>query len=596
MNVTETAPKSSNFSLFLKALLPYGWILAGTCLAVAASAGMALSFGHILKTLVDQGFVAESATHLNRALTMMLMIVAGLALASFARLTMSGWLAEKIVSDLSARSFGHLLKLDPAFFDRHNSHEMAARISADAALIQGVVATSMPLVLRNILMLIGGIAMLATTSPRLTLLVLIVLPLVAVPVIVLGRMVRRNARHVQDETGNLGGLLGESLSGIQTVQSFTYENALKSRYNEATRNVSRAALRQTLSRSGMVSSVILILFSSICVVLWYGAHDVLDGNLSAGNLVSFVFYAGMVASAFGVLGDMGSALIRAAAAFERMTAILNVQPNLADSNFTPDLKGDIAFNAASFAYQEQNILNGLTLSIPAGTTAALVGASGEGKTTVFKLLMRLYDVQSGAVTVDGHDVRAINLNTLRQAISYVPQDAILFSGSVRENILVGNPDASDAEMFAAAKASLSHDFIQSLPDGYNTLVGERGMKLSGGQRQRIALARALLKNAPVLLLDEATASLDTENEQAIQQALKGQHGKRTMLIIAHRLSTVMEADMIFVMSGGQIVEQGTHADLVAKRGLYSRMVEAQFLTDESRARRLHPDIPAGIVH
>ncbi|HEY8963868.1 MAG TPA: ABC transporter transmembrane domain-containing protein, partial [Alphaproteobacteria bacterium] len=504
--------------------------------------------------------------------------------------------AEKIVSDLSARSFGHLLKLDPAFFDRHNSHEMAARISADAALIQGVVATSMPLVLRNILMLIGGIAMLATTSPRLTLLVLIVLPLVAVPVIVLGRMVRRNARHVQDETGNLGGLLGESLSGIQTVQSFTYENALKSRYNEATRNVSRAALRQTLSRSGMVSSVILILFSSICVVLWYGAHDVLDGNLSAGNLVSFVFYAGMVASAFGVLGDMGSALIRAAAAFERMTAILNVQPNLADSNFTPDLKGDIAFNAASFAYQEQNILNGLTLSIPAGTTAALVGASGEGKTTVFKLLMRLYDVQSGAVTVDGHDVRAINLNTLRQAISYVPQDAILFSGSVRENILVGNPDASDAEMFAAAKASLSHDFIQSLPDGYNTLVGERGMKLSGGQRQRIALARALLKNAPVLLLDEATASLDTENEQAIQQALKGQHGKRTMLIIAHRLSTVMEADMIFVMSGGQIVEQGTHADLVAKRGLYSRMVEAQFLTDESRARRLHPDIPAGIVH
>ncbi|MBU6234905.1 MAG: ATP-binding cassette domain-containing protein [Alphaproteobacteria bacterium] len=561
------------------------------------SAGITLGFGLLLKGLVDKGFTNNDISHLNHTLYIMLGMIVMLALGSFARLAISGWLSEKIVSGLRIRAYAHLLTLDPSFYQRRNSAEISSALSADMTTISTVVASSLPLVVRHSLMAVGGLTMLVATSPQLTLLVLVALPLVGIPVVLIGRIVRKRSKLAQEHAGTLGGMVGESLSAIQTVQSYTAEGTFLGRYVAQSSVAGQAAMRQVFSRSAMVASIIFILFTALCAVMWVGAHDVMQGEMSAGALTSFVFYAGIVASAFSVLGDMGAAVFRAAAALDRVNGLLAEETAIASGANAKPVNGSIAFENVVFRYNEAvkaAALDGLTLNIRMGETVAIVGDSGAGKTTVFQLLMRFYDATSGRITLDGQDIKTLDLAHLRRAIAYVPQDSALFSGSVRENILLGKPDATPDMVEAAARQAMAHDFIMALPQGYETPLGERGMRLSGGQKQRIALARALLKSAPVLLLDEATAALDSNNEKSIQDAVQALHGKRTVVIIAHRLSTIMYADRIYVMHAGKVAEAGTHAELLAKGGLYARMVAQQFAVAEDKARREYPDLTGSI--
>lgn len=575
-----------------------GWFIL-MLVVLATSAMITLAFGLLLKGLVDKGFSTGDASHLDKTLVVMLGMVVVLAVASFARLAISGWLSEQIVARLRLTTFAHLLTLDPAFYQRKNSSEITSSLTADLTTISTVVSSSLPLVVRHSLMALGGFAMLVATSPQLTLLVMGALPLVGIPVVLIGRLVRKKSRMSQECVGALGGMVGETLGAIQTVQSYTAESRFQEKFLEGTAVAGRVAMQQVYSRSAMVSSIIFILFASLCAVMWVGASDVMKGEMTAGALTSFVFYAGVVASAFGVLGDMGAALFRAAASLDRVNALLAEKPVIAD---TPgaDAKpvyGNLVLENITFRYGDaakSPALDGLTMSIKAGQTVAIVGDSGAGKTTIFQLLMRFYDPQGGRILMDGEDIRGLSLQTLRHAIAYVPQDSALFSGSVRENILLGSPDATQDMIEAAARDAQAHDFILALPEGYDTPLGERGMRLSGGQKQRICLARALLKTAPVLLLDEATAALDTGNEKAIQHAVQALHGRRTVIIIAHRLSTIMEADRIYVLHNGKILEAGTHTELVAKGGAYARMVAHQFSQVEDRARREYPDLTGSI--
>ncbi len=562
-------------------------------LALVAAAGITLGFGYVLKELVDQGLAGKDIARINHLLGIMVLMVAALALASFTRLSIAGWLAENVVARLRVRAFTRLLLLDPAFYQRRMSHEVANALSVDTTLIGSTIGTSLPLVVRNILLVTGGIVMLVATSPRLTLMVLAIMPLVALPIVLIGRLIRRNAKKSQEHTGLLGGLMGETLSNIQIVQSYTAEERFARKYANAAHDTLKAAMRQTVTRASMASSVIFVLFSSLCAVMWIGARDVMGGTMSSGALASFVFYAALVASAFGILGDVGAALFRAAAALERVQDILSLEPGIHSPQISarlPDAAGALQISDLHFRYNETPVIDGLSFSVPAGKTIAIVGPSGAGKTTLFQLLMRFADPQAGSIALDGRDIRTLPLPYLRGAIAYVPQDGALFSGTVKENILLGNPDARQGQIEKAARDAQAHDFIMALPQGYDTLLGERGMRLSGGQKQRIALARALLKESPVLLLDEATASLDTENEKSIQTAVQSLHGKRTVMIIAHRLSTVLEADRIYVMQAGRIVEEGTHTELLARNGIYARMVGQQFAVAEDHARRAHPGL------
>ncbi|MBN9539326.1 MAG: ABC transporter [Alphaproteobacteria bacterium 65-37] len=564
-------------------LKPYRGRVLLALLSLLVAAGTVLAFGACLRALIDRGFAQGRPDILNYALASLLAVAVVLAIASGARFYLVSWLGERVVGDLRRDLFAHVVRLGPAWFEIKRSGDVMSRISADAQLIEQVIGSSASVALRNTLMCLGGIVMLVVTNPKLAAWTLAVVPLTVVPIILFGRQVRALSREAQARMGDMVSEGGETLDGVRTVQAFAQEERASRRFGEATERAFLAASRRISRRAIMTTLVIFIVFAAVGFLLWMGGHDVLTGRITAGDLSAFVFYAVLVASSGGAISETIGDLQRASGAGERLAELRAEQPTIAEPATPKPLpqpvKGAVAFDEVSFRYPTRPdalALDRFDLSIAPGETVAIVGPSGAGKTTVFNLLLRFYDPEQGAVRLDGIDVRDLALHDLRRALAIVPQEPVLFTSSVADNIRYGRPDASDAEVRAAAEAASALSFIDALPQGFATDLGARGLRLSGGQRQRIAIARALLCNPAVLLLDEATSALDAESELAVQQALDRLMHQRTTLVIAHRLATVQKADRIVVVDQGRVVDVGRHADLVRRDGLYARLAELQF--------------------
>ncbi|AYF02135.1 ATP-binding cassette domain-containing protein [Paracoccus yeei] len=562
-------------------LRPYRGLLGAAVVALVITAGISLILPLAVRRVVD-GFDA-GAHLLDQYFGAALAIVALLALGTGARYYLVTRLGERVVADLRQAVFDRVITLSPAFYERVLTGEIISRITTDTTLIQSVIGSSVSIALRNLLILIGGMAMLIWTSVKLSMLVLALVPLVVVPIIVLGRRLRALSRENQEWIAQSAGAASESLLAAQTVQAFTHEGPTRARFREVTERSYGAALSRVSTRTIMTVIVIFLIFSGVLGVLWVGARDVRTDVMTAGQLVQFVIYAVLVAGAVGALSEIWGELQRAAGATERLTELLSAQDTLTDPpNPVPlprPVQGRIGFRDVTFHYPSRpdvSALEGITLDIAPGETVALVGPSGAGKTTVVQLLLRFWDPASGQVTIDGIDLRQMARADFRQAIALVPQDPVIFSGSARDNIRFGRPGASDAEVEAAARAAHAHDFLSALPQGYDSPVGERGVMLSGGQKQRIAIARAILRDAPILLLDEATSALDAESERLVQDAVDELARSRTTIIVAHRLATVKKADRIVVFDHGRILAQGRHEELVAQGGLYARLARLQF--------------------
>jgi ATP-binding cassette subfamily B protein len=542
-----------------------------------------LAFGACLRALIDRGFAQGRPDILNYALASLIAVAVVLAIASGARFYLVSWLGERVVGDLRRDLFAHVVRLGPAWFEIKRSGDVMSRISADAQLIEQVIGSSASVALRNSLMCVGGVAMLVVTNPKLALLVLAVVPLVVAPIILFGRKVRRLSREAQARMADMVSEGGETLDAVRTVQAFAQEERATERFGEATERAFTAARRRIAQRAVMTTLVIFIVFAAVGFLLWMGGHDVLSGEISAGDLTAFVFYAVLVASSGGAISETIGDLQRASGAAERLAELSAEPPAIVEAaNPKPlptPLHGSVRFESVSFRYPtrpESLALDRFDLAVAPGETVAIVGPSGAGKTTVFNLLLRFYDPEAGTIRIDGVDIRDLRFIDLRSALAIVPQEPVLFTASVAENIRYGRPDASDAEVRAAAETASALAFIEGLPQGFATHLGARGVRLSGGQRQRIAIARAVLRNPAILLLDEATSALDAESELAVQQALDRLMKGRTTLVIAHRLATVQKADRIVVVDHGRVVDVGRHADLVRRDGLYARLAELQF--------------------
>ena len=564
-------------------LRPYRGRVATALLSLLVAAGTVLAFGACLRALIDRGFAEGRPDVLNYALASLLAVAAVLAVASGARFYLVSWLGERVVGNLRKDVFAHVLTLGPAWFEIKRSGDVMSRISSDAQLIEQVIGSSASVALRNTLMCVGGIAMLVITNPKLALHVLAVVPLVVVPIVLFGRKVRALSREAQARIADMASEGGETLDAVRTVQAFAQEDRAAARFGQATERAFDASIRRIGRRATMTTLVIFIVFAAVGFLLWMGGQDVIAGRISAGDLSAFIFYAVLVATSGGAISETVGDLQRASGAAERLAELLDETPVIAEPVSPQPLprptRGAVSFADVSFRYPtrpDSLALHKFDLSVAAGETVALVGPSGAGKTTVFNLLLRFYDPEAGAISIDGVDIRALRLAELRGALAIVPQEPVLFTASVAENIRYGRPDASDAEVRAAAEAASALGFIEALPQGFGTDLGARGVRLSGGQRQRIAVARAILCDPAILLLDEATSALDAESEQAVQQALDRLKDGRTTLVIAHRLATVQKADRIVVVDQGRVADIGTHADLVRRGGLYSRLAELQF--------------------
>ncbi|WP_347248764.1 ABC transporter transmembrane domain-containing protein [Zoogloea sp.] len=568
----------------LHLLAPYRRRVITAAIALVLAAGAMLAVGQGLRMVIDKGFSAGDPAWLDRSLAAMFGVIVLLAVATYLRFYNVSWLGERVTADIRRRVFDHLLSLPPAWFEAGRTGEVISRLTSDTTQIENVVGSSLSIALRNVLLLTGGLVMLFTTSIKLTLLTLAGVPLVVTPIVVFGRKVRRLARESQDRVAELGNRIDETIHEIRIVQAYGHENADRQDFARRVEESFATARQRVASRAKLVAAVLLLVFGAIAFILWVGGHDVLAGRLSAGELSAFVFYAAIVAGNIGALSEVWGELQRAAGATERLMEILATAPAIqAPANprpFPTPARGAIAIDGVRFHYPSRPdtpALDNFSLAVQPGETVALVGPSGSGKSTVFQLLLRFYDPAGGQLAIDGVPLAEADPLALRRRIALVSQEAVIFAASVADNVRYARPDASFDEVQAACRAAFADEFITTLPQGYDTDLGERGVRLSGGQRQRIAIARAILADRPVLLLDEATSALDAESERMVQQALEGLMRQRTTLVIAHRLATVQKADRIVVMEGGHIVQQGTHAELIVSEGLYSRLAKLQFV-------------------
>ncbi|SHH99221.1 ABC transporter ATP-binding protein/permease [Bradyrhizobium erythrophlei] len=536
-----------------------------------------------VRRMIDFGFTPEGIAMINSYFSVMIAVVAVLALASASRFYLVMTIGERIVADLRRDVFAHLISLSPAFFDLSRSGELISRLTADTTQIKSAAGASVSVALRNLMLFFGATAMMVITSPRLSGFVLLAIPLIVLPLVAFGRWVRRLSRNAQDTLAEASAYASELVGAIRVVQAYTSEPLANARYGGEVEQAYEAARTSTRARAVLTAIIIFIVFTSVVAILWVGSHDVLTGTISPGRLGQFVLYAAFAAAALGQLSEVWGEVSAASGASERLFEILRVKSAItapASPRALPvPARGDVSFDNVSFAYPTRPgtmAVDGVSLTVRAGEKVAIVGPSGAGKSTLFHLLLRFYDPLSGTISFDGVPIHSADPREVRARIALVPQDSVAFATSARENIRFGRPDASDAEVERAADLAHASEFIRRLPGGFESQLGERGVTLSGGQRQRIAIARAILRDAPLLLLDEATSALDAESETLVQTALEELMRHRTTLVIAHRLATVLSCDRIMVMDQGRIVEQGTHASLVAANGLYARLARLQF--------------------
>jgi ATP-binding cassette subfamily B protein len=561
----------------------YRGLVAGALVALVAAAVTTLMLPLAVRRMIDHGFSGADAGFIDTYFAMLFVLAGVLALASAMRYYFVITLGERIVSDLRRDVFAHVTTLSPAFFDANQSGEIVSRLTADTTQIKSAVGATASVALRNIILCLGAIAMMVYTSPKLSSLVIAAIPVIVFPLVAFGRSVRRRSREAQDTLAAASAYAGEAIGAARTVQAFNGEDAARDRFSSSVEKAYEAARSAIRARSLLTGFAIAMIFGSVVSVLWFGAQDVLSGDLSAGTLGQFLLYAVFAAGSLGALSEVWGELSQAAGAAERLTELLEEVPAIAAPAAPVPLpapaRGELSFSDVHFAYPTRpgyRSLNGLSFTVRPGETVAIVGPSGAGKSTILSLVLRFYDPVSGNVAIDGVDLTTADPEEVRRRIALVPQDVTIFASTVRENIAFGMKDVSDEAVRAAARAAQADEFIQRLDNGYDTMVGERGVTLSGGQRQRIAIARAILKEAPLLLLDEATSALDAESETLVQKALDGLMGMRTTIVIAHRLATVLKADRILVMSEGRIVEEGTHQSLIHQNGLYAKLARLQF--------------------
>ncbi|MFC3283723.1 ABC transporter transmembrane domain-containing protein [Litchfieldella rifensis] len=571
----------------LSLLHPYRWRLALAAIALLTASGSVLLMGQGLRLVIDQGFLAEDATRLNQALAAMLGIVAVLACASALRYYLVTWIGERLAGDLRRQVFDHLLTLEPDYFERNGAGEIQSRLTADTSVLQTLFGSSLSVALRNLLMLIGAMILMVITQPWLSAMVLLGIPATVLPILWYGRRVRRLSRHSQDRIAELGRYAGEALAGIRTLQAFGHEALDRRDYGQRVEQAFDAAIQRTRQRAWLTGIAMLVVFSAVGLMLWQGGHAVLAGDMSAGELSAFVFYAVLAAGAVASLAEVAGDVQRAAGAAERLLELLNAKARIQSppdpQTLSQPVRGDIRLEDVTFAYPSRPrtpALIDLNLHIRPGERVALVGPSGAGKSTLLSLLLRFHDPDVGHLRLDGLDLRKLDPSALRSVMGLVSQEPVLFTGSAADNIRYGHPTASDQAVRTAAQDANALDFIEALPQGFETPLGPGGVQLSGGQRQRLAIARALLRDPRVLLLDEATSALDAESERVVQEALDRLMRGRTSLVIAHRLATVVAADRLLVLDRGRLVASGSHSELLESSALYRQLASLQFALED----------------
>ena len=579
----QSKSSSIHLSRAFQYLKPYKKQISWAAIALVFTAGLSLGLVQYVRIIVDQGFVASSTASLNQALIGFLIIAILQALGTFARFYWVSWLGERVTADIRKAVYSHIIGLHPGYFESNLSGEIQSRITTDTTLIQTVIGSSASIALRNILILIFGTMFLFITNPRLTSVVMICIPLVVGPILFFGRRVRRLSRSSQDEIANVGAYVGESILQIKTVQAYNHQEYDRAQFGAHVEAALKVALARIWTRSILITVVTTLVFCAVALMIWVGGQDVINGDMSAGELTAFVVYAFMVAMAVAAISTVISELQRAAGALERLMELLYAENEITapahPKTFNGKPKGALALNGLSFSYPsrpEIRALDQITLNIEPGENVALVGPSGAGKSTLFDLILRFYDPQAGAITLDGIDIRELDPMELRRHIAVVSQQPAMFTGNVWDNIRYGRPDASDDAVRQAAESAYASDFISELPDTYDSYLGEVGVRLSGGQKQRLAIARAILKDPEILLLDEATSALDAESERQVQLALEQLMQNRTSLIIAHRLATVMNVDRIVVLDRGRLIAQGSHRELMQDCALYANLANLQF--------------------